>query len=162
VNWIQKTHHKQENQVSCVPASLAMVLSVYGIQISQSELRGQMGITPRGTQISDEALDNIRLSQWDLQHQLQYDCTLDDLKTDIANGNPPIVVIRSSYLPHAEDDLLHAVVAIGVDEQQIYLNDPLREETTPVQMRLDLFMEAWEWNYYCAVRIKPSSTAESA
>ena len=161
MNWIQKTHHKQEDRVSCVPASLAMVLSAYGIHVSQSELKGDMGITPRGTQISDDALDKIRLEQWGLQHQLQYECTLDDLNTDIANGNPPIVVIRSSYLPHAEEDLLHAVVVIGADEAQIYLNDPLREDALPVQMERSLFMEAWEWNNYCVVRIQPSTKGES-
>ena len=93
MNFIQKAHFKQEDEVSCVPTSLAMVLSVY---------------------------------------------------------------IISLFLPHSESDSLHAVVVVGLDQESVYINDPLLDASSPFKMTLSAFVEAWQWYNYCMISIVPS------
>ncbi len=81
MNFIQKAHFKQEDEVSCVPTSLAMVLSVY------------------------------------------------------------------------ESDSLHAVVVVGLDQESVYINDPLLDASSPFKMVLSAFVEAWQWYNYCMISI---------
>jgi len=140
--------------ISCVPASLAMVLSVYDVKVSQSHLKTYLGTTQNGTRI-DVTWHKIPFDRWGLQCEIKFGCVLEDLETDIANGIPSIAVILSAFLPHSVRDGLHAVVVTGIDEEYIYLNEPLTTDPTPVRLRKSVFIEAWEWYNNCAIRVKP-------
>ena len=144
MNFIEKTHFKQEDEVSCVPTSLAMVLSVYDKEVSQSELKNSMGITESGTQV-EVVWEKLPFERWQLQYNQRFGCSLEDLENELAKGVPPIVFIISSFLPHSEKDFLHAVVVVGIDKESVYINDSLLEESSPFKMARSAFQAAWQW-----------------
>jgi len=155
MNFIKKAHFKQEDEVSCVPASLAMVLSAYDKEISQSELKNYMGTTESGTQV-EVVWERLPFERWGLQYHQRFGCSLEDLENELAEGVPPIVFIISSFLPHSEKDFLHAVVVVGLDRESVSINDPLLEESSPFQMGSSAFQEAWQWYNYCMISVVPS------
>ena len=87
MNFIEKTHFKQEDEVSCVPTSLAMVLSVYDKEVSQSELKNSMGITESGTQV-EVVWEKLPFERWQLQYNQRFGCSLEDLENELAKGVP--------------------------------------------------------------------------
>jgi uncharacterized protein YvpB len=154
MNFIKKTHHQQEDNTACVPAALAMVLSVYGKEISQSELREYIGVTPGGTQI-EVTWSRVPFEKWGLECDIKFGATLEDMKNSLEAGAPVIAIILSLYLPHSTEDYLHALVLIGMDEKYLYINDPLTDGQQTVRMAYDTFLEAWEWYNRCAIIIQP-------
>lgn len=154
MNFIKKTHHQQEDNTSCVPASLAMVLSAYGKEISPSEIREYLGVTPGGTQI-EVTWSRIPFETWGLECDITFDTTLSDIKKRLDAGAPVIAIILSLYLPHSTADYLPALVLIGMDEKYLYINDPLTDGQQTVRMAHETFLEAWEWYNRCAIIIQP-------
>ena len=155
MNFIEKAHFKQADEVSCVPASLAMVLSVYDKEVSQAELKDYMGTTESGIQV-EVAWESLPFERWNLQYYQRLGCSLEDLENELAKGVPPIVFIVSSFLPHSEGDFLHAVVVVGLNRESIYINDPLLEESSPFEMELSIFQAAWQWYNYCMISVFPA------
>ena len=49
--YIEKPHHKQETNFSCVPACLKMILDFFGTTFSESDLRLTLKTKPFGTHL---------------------------------------------------------------------------------------------------------------
>ena len=154
MNLIQKKHHQQEDDRSCVFASLAMVWSAYGKEVSQSEFRDYMGATQRGTQI-DVTWNRIPFEKWDLECEIKFDAKLEERQASLNAGVPVIAIVRSVLLPYSDRDFLHAIVIVGIDQEYVYINDPLTDGQVPIRMSQDTFLQAWEWYARCAIIIKP-------
>ena len=69
----------------------------------------------------------------------------------MADGQPCIVFVRTGDLPYWSYATSHAVVVVGIDDDNVYLNDPYFEKA-PQRVSHDEFLLAWsEFDYTYAV-----------
>ena len=83
---------------------------------------------------------------------------ISDLRTQLAQGNPPIVFVQASELPHWQDCISqHAIVVVGLDEQTVQILDPA-DDPSPIPVPIGDFLLAWsELDYIRAVLVRPNS-----
>src|SRR6266446_7884128 len=127
--------HKQETRYSCVPACLRMVLGSFAVDLSESALRIRCDCTPYGTDAL-MAVDAART----LGFTRTVKCTLalEALKTLMTDGYCPIVFVDLYPIDGVAD--IHAMVVIGMSEQEIVVLDPLQGER---RLLIDVFTAAW-------------------
>lgn len=66
----------------------------------------------------------------------------DELLQHLLAGHPCIVFVRTGQLPYRSDNINHAVVVVGMDEQNIYVNGPESAEA-PIRVSRGDFDLAW-------------------
>jgi predicted double-glycine peptidase len=116
---------KQPTNSSSGPTSLQAVLAYYGTDTSISQLINMTNSTENGT-----VPDNIAQAATELgfNAQVQENLTLQDLQNNLNQGTPIIILCQAwgnnstSYTNETEDS--HYMVVIGMDEKNIYLEDP--------------------------------------
>ena len=126
-----------------------MVLEFFGYTTSEAKLASRLGTQPFGT----PAPNLYRLEK--IGFEVTYESvTLITLRTNLEAGFPCLVFVRTGDLPHWNEDTAHVMVAIGADDEAIYVNDPAFD-TAPQTIPLDYFLLAWsEFDHRCAV-IRP-------
>jgi len=81
-----------------------------------------------------------------------------DLRTQPAQGNPPIVFVQAGELPHWQGCVSqHAIVVVGLDEQTVQILDPAADPS-PIPVPIGDFLLAWselDYIYAVLVRSKP-------
>lgn len=138
--------YKQETAYSCVPACLRMVLSGFGIDIPESELRVLCDSTIIGTDAL-KAVDAAR--QLGFTGSAKYTLTLEELQAVVASGHYPIIFV--SLFPIDASSDIHAVVVVEVTAHSVLMLDPLQgERRIPVQV----FSAAWAMGYNLAILIE--------
>jgi len=68
---------------------------------------------------------------------------MDDLATYLARGVPCIAFVHTVHLSYWPEATRHAVVVVGVDKRQVYLNDPFFDAVPQVVSLLE-FQLAWD------------------
>lgn len=138
-------HYKQGHSGSCLPASARMVLEFLGYITSEADLAYRLGTQPFGT----PAPNLRRLEQ--LGFVVTYETvTLAALQGSLEAGLPCLVFVRTGDLPYWTEDTSHVMVAVGINDETIYVNDPAFD-TAPQAIPLDYFLLAWsEFDYRCA------------
>ena len=139
---IEKTHYPQESEYGCIPASIRMVFSAFekglGERYTELSLINLLGTSQRGS-----LLENLmRISKLGFQVEVVSSNLSELLAYLQAEKKPVIVVVYAQYIPYLNSDSLHAVVVVRLDAQNIYFNDPLREEY-PMILSHDEFQRAW-------------------
>jgi ABC-type bacteriocin/lantibiotic exporter with double-glycine peptidase domain len=141
-------HQRQQSDGDCLAACAAMLLAHLGHRIDYPHLLQLLNIQPYGAPAG-----NIRrLSQ--LKLNVTYSQTdLAGLETMLEQGQPVIVFVRTSELPHWTYATDHALVVVGYDDRQVYVNDPDRDEgEMPITIPRGDFELAWlERDYYYAL-----------
>ncbi len=142
-------HYKQEFHHSCIPASARMVLTFFGRQHTEAELRTLMRTNPNGTPVR-------RLTELT---RLGFD--VDFVTTDIAglttylnSGLPPIALLVTAALPYWSESCYHVAVVVGVDDSCVYLNDPYFD-SAPQQVSHADFLLAWLPNAGTVAIVRP-------
>ncbi len=80
--------------------------------------------------------------------------TLPMLRSQLEQGQPLIALVRTIFLDYWGDDLAHAVVVVGFDDEGLLLNDPAFD-IAPQRASVNGFLAAWcEFDYLCASIIK--------
>jgi ABC-type bacteriocin/lantibiotic exporter with double-glycine peptidase domain len=126
-----------------------MVLGYWGIQSTEVDLARQLGTTSMGTPGSRL----VRLSSPTMQVFFG-PFTLTMLKRHLEQRQPVIALVRTMFLDYWHDDLAHAVVVVGSDDDGLLLNDPAFD-VAPQRASIDGFLAAWcEFDYLCASIIK--------
>lgn len=108
------------------PTSLEAVLAYYGTDVTLNTLINQTNTTENGTQpenIAQAARGN------GFSAGVKENMTLKDLQDNINNGTPTIVLIQAWKNNTTGNwtnttDYNHYVVVVGMDDQNIYLEDP--------------------------------------
>ncbi|MFA6422852.1 MAG: C39 family peptidase [Patescibacteria group bacterium] len=71
---------------------------------------------------------SVAEKKWGIKASLKYDITLDDIKNEIAKGNPVLLPTNGQKLQNPNykqpGPVYHFLVAIGYNEKQIITNDP--------------------------------------
>ena len=138
-------HHKQSHIGACLPACAWMVLAYLGYSTSEVELARRLGTQPYGT----PAPNLQRLES--LGFLVTYESvTLTTLRANLAAGIPCLVFVRTGDLPYWNENTSHVLVAIGMDDETLHVNDPAFDDA-PKTIPLDYFLLAWsEFDHRCA------------
>ena len=140
------SHRIQHQQADCLAACAAMVLDLVQLPIEYEQLLRLLGIRYYGAAFSNlrnlEAVGvSVTIARYDV----------DDLKSHLESGLPVIVALNTWPLPYWEDDTAHAVIVIGLEENDVLLNDPALEQA-PQVVPLDTFLMGWlEQDCRCGV-----------
>lgn len=130
---------RQRQQADCLVACAAMVLDYLGIDTTYEWLLRLLGTAEPGTPFSNLE----RLCTLNLFVRCEYYGTLTLLEEYLDLGLPVVVAVEAWALPHWKHvETHHAVVVVGVDEENIYLNDPFFAEF-PLSAPIDHFLGAW-------------------
>lgn len=115
------SHWKQRRQADCLVACAAMVLEYLQVPASYDRLTRLLRTMPIGTffrnlRYLEAALGlSVTVGYGDLQI----------LETHLETGLPIIVSVNTKMLSYWNNqETIHALVVIGMDEEQIYVNDP--------------------------------------
>jgi ABC-type bacteriocin/lantibiotic exporter with double-glycine peptidase domain len=149
-------HSRQETETGCLAACAQMVLNYLGIQRSQDELARQMRSTPHVGTVGRNIL-NLQSSELRVVYTQS---TLEHLRAWLAQEVPVIALVQTAELPYWDKvEARHAVVVVGLDEDNVYLLDPARDPGVVTVSRGD-FVLAWEeWmDGRCAVIHRASLT----
>jgi len=130
-------HVRQRKDADCLAACAAMCLAYIGVNINYTRLLKLLKVMPYGT-------PGHNLKYLASKHiQVSYrEGNLDELKTLLEDNLPCITLVRTSDLPHWHYTTDHAIVAIGFDEDAVYVNDPAFE-AHPLKVPLAKFELAW-------------------
>ena len=149
--YIQKKHHKQETNFSCVPACLKMMLDFFGINLPESNLILTLKTKPYGTHIIN--ILNINNEKYEIYSAIEF-WSLDELLAYLKkNRTPCIVPVWTDFLDYWDSECLHSVVVHGYDEKNILINDPFFEKKEFV-VPIDDFINAWQINDGLAIIFK--------
>ncbi|MCI0394252.1 MAG: C39 family peptidase [Chloroflexi bacterium] len=123
-----------------------MVLAFWNHDTTEAELVQLLGTRPFGT----PAPHIHRLAQ--LGFAVAYESgTLAHIRAYLNSGIPCLLFVQTGDLPYWQENTAHVVVAIGIDEQTIFVNDPAFENA-PQTIPLDHFLLAWsEFDHRYAV-----------
>lgn len=117
-----------------------MALERFDIRRRQAELGRLLGLVPGA---GASALNVVRLDSLRVSVELCYSFDPEELRTAIRREDVVVIVfVRSGQLPTHFDDVPHAVVVTGVEDDLASLNDPAFD--APTEIRWDDLVLAWD------------------
>lgn len=131
--------HTQLDDGYCLPACVQMVLDYLGLSVTQGRLARQIELRePLGAPASN--VTRLRSDELDVVFASG---TLDDLRSHLARGDPPIAFVQAHELPHWRGCISqHAVVVVGIADQTTHILDPAGE-AGPTPVLTGDFVLAW-------------------
>lgn len=126
----------QEHPASCVAACVRMVLTVFGQERSEVEIRQILGNPRSGVTLraaTEKLIAAGALAQW---HD---DWGMDDLRDSLRDGDFPIAGVERRFFGHPSAS--HAVVITGIKNAMVEMLDPLIEQVQITQIQT--FTQAW-------------------
>ncbi len=135
--WLKLPHYPQSHEGLCLPACARMVLATWERNTTEQALSELLGSTPMGTPSSRIQ----RLSLWGYQ-VIYRTATLAELKSWLTQGIPIIAFVRTQFLTYWHEDTPHAVVIVGIGDNEVYLHDPAFTVAPQITL-LDGFLAAW-------------------
>lgn len=139
-------HHQQIERAGCLAACAQMALQHIGVNQSQAQLNQLFGLTPAG--VPSSRIQRLSQLGVDVAYMSGNEAAL---KAAIDRGIPPIIFVDTGELPYWYIRLRHAVIVVGYDEAQVYLNDP-DQPKAPVTVSWGDLMLAWsEFDYRYAL-----------
>lgn len=120
---LRVTHRQQQYPADCLAACAAMTLNYlgqsidYGRLIRLLQINLTIGAPFRHLTLLDRLDVKVKLMQG----------TLADLDNWLEQNVPPIVFFATRELPYWTEDVFHAAVLVGLDNHQIFLDDPAFE-----------------------------------
>ncbi|PIU91614.1 MAG: hypothetical protein COW33_05925 [Anaerolineae bacterium CG17_big_fil_post_rev_8_21_14_2_50_57_27] len=151
---IHLPHHQQEHSASCLPACLVMVLSHWGSNLAEADVRRVLGTKPySGTHaISLLRLSELGFEAWPL------DGNVTELQRRVGEGVPVIVFLWTGSLRYWSDsngvDYMHTVVVVGWTEMAVWVHDPVLP-SGPTEIEWDEFIEAWGFSRQMMAVVQP-------
>ena len=132
------SHQQQQQQSDCLAASASMVLEYLHIRVDYKRLIRLLRVGPIGTAFGNLA-ELRRLGVTVLIES----GTSADVRRFLASGLPVIVFLDTAELAYWKyEHTDHAAVVIGIDEQNVRLNDPEFREA-PQVCSIGEFKLAW-------------------
>jgi len=130
---------QQEQDYSCVPACLRIVLRHLGADFSEMEIGEVSKTTELGTD-HDEAAQGILSLGFNVL-KLE-NAKFDNIKSCIRRSRPVVVIVSVKHLPYGGQSGTHAVVVNGFETNLVSFIDPARGEE--IEIDLDTFLRAWQ------------------
>ena len=130
-------HFEQSRDGACLPACARMVLAYWGQSVTESRLARILNTKTFGTPISNTTR-LIRLG-FVVEH---YSLELDQLYAYLSTGIPVIARVWTGLLTYWTVPTSHVVVVVGIDDANVYVNDP-SFAVHPQCVALNSFLAAW-------------------
>jgi ABC-type bacteriocin/lantibiotic exporter with double-glycine peptidase domain len=145
-NLLNVPHYEQERASSCLPACVRMVLAFWQHFTSESKLANLLGTQSFGT----PAPNIRRLEQSGFL--ITYESgALSIIESHLDKNIPSLVFVQTGDLPYWDENTAHVIVAIGMNETTIFVNDPAFKDA-PQAIPIDDFLLAWsEFDYRYAL-----------
>lgn len=137
---IHLRHFLQEENKSCVPASVRMVLDALGIERSELEIGAALSSEKEGTSVLN--IELLPQTGWGVTVWTG-EMSPTKLKEYLDEGVPVIVAVWTDALPYWRIEHPHALVVVGYDEELIYLHDA-KFPDAPKTVSWANFLSAWE------------------
>jgi len=141
----------QEEDYSCVPACIRMVLLHLGYDYAESQICEVCETSDRGTGQNQAVagIEKLGFTVSKLKNE-----PFDLLKQFLAVGKPVIVLLDVHQLPYSKSNAgLHAVAVNGFDGHYISYIDPARAEE--IEIPVETFLRAWQECGSLGLVIKP-------
>lgn len=145
--WLPVSLVRQRRQADCLVACAKMVFDYLLLPASYEWIRLTLGTTESGTPFS--RLQRLQPRAVTVIHD---EGNLSALQLYLELGLPIIVDVRTWTLHHwrqrtdiaeEERDTEHAIVVIGADDDNVYVNDP-DFAYAPIALGHDEFLAAWQ------------------
>jgi ABC-type bacteriocin/lantibiotic exporter with double-glycine peptidase domain len=117
--WLNVSHVPQTAESDCLVACVSMVLDYLG----QSQPYDRITQILQTRWFGTPARNILFLDKLGLKIVLE-EQGLDEITTALEQGYPVIAFVNTAELPYWMEQTDHAVVVVGVDEREVYLNDP--------------------------------------
>ena len=138
-NLLSVPFKPQSAEGYCLPACAEMVLTFYGIRVTQEQLARLFETQPpMGTPFPRI----MRLEKRGVAVEIGKYGDWDQLFRTLTAGKPCIVAVDLLFMPYAQLDSRHVVVVIGCDADTAFVLDPA-ESAEPIQVTKDGFIAAW-------------------
>ena len=139
---VQKKHYPQKAKNACVPAALRMVLSSFSPELGEKYSEENL-LSFLGTAETGSVLENLyRLEELGFRVEVA-PSNLTEIHLYLTSIKKPLIaVVYTEYLPYLAASSLHAVVIVGIDEQNVFLNAPLLDGA-PIVISVEEFQRAW-------------------
>ena len=135
--WLPISHYQQRWPADCLAACAAILLDYWQQPTEYDTLLKILRIGSAGAPFRNlQYLEALGVSVFIEQGSLA------TLRTLLAQELPPIVFVSTQELSYWTDAAQHAVVVAGIDDKQVYLNDPAFPDA-PQTITIDEFMLAW-------------------
>lgn len=129
----------------CGPATLAMVLNYWGMNITPDDIAKEIfSKAARGTL----NIDTVLFAQRKGLTSIQYKGNLDDLKNNIDSGNPVIVLVDYGFSLYEKN---HFMVIVGYNEHGVIVNSGRNKEKF---INEEDFLKTWGKTNYWTLLIK--------
>jgi len=135
--WQKAPHFQQSTEGRCLEACVCMLLA----HLESPVLESKVSELFEATEIGTPASRVLRLKKWGYR-VIYRSAALAELGGWLVEGISPIVFVHTQFLDYWTENSPHAVVLVGMDENDIYLNDPAFA-TAPQLCSLDGFIAAW-------------------
>lgn len=137
------SHRQQRRHSDCLAACAAMILDYLHVPAKYSQRLSLLRIQAFGTSFSSlHNLEALGLSVHIAEGRIER------LREHLESGLPSVAFVETGQLLSYWDERTnHAVVVVGMEENQIYLNDP-EFESAPQSISIDEFLLAWEEKDY--------------
>lgn len=132
-------HFPQEADAGCLAACVQMISTFLETPILQKKLNQLFELTSLGVPLSRLT----RLGRYGLRVNIHHFSDLEDLQRSVDNDNPPIIFVRTHQLSYWQEDTQHALLLIGYDDTNLFINDPAFPDA-PKQIDVDELMLAWD------------------
>lgn len=114
-----------------------MVLEFLGYSFSEAELVQRLGTKSFGTPAPNlRRLEKIGFSV------IYESGALSTIQAHVQKGSPCLTFVQTGDLPYWDENTAHVIVVIGIDDDNIYVNDPAFD-MAPQIISLDYFLLAW-------------------
>ncbi len=149
---INKPHHRQEHEASCLPACAKMLLTFLGNMVEENALRDLLTTDEYGTSALNILMLNASLPGTKAELHIWL---LSDLINYLEDKQQPcIVAVGTTALPYwNEADHSHAVVVCGFDEENLFINDPYFDDEEFI-VPSEAFLAAWSEAKNIAITIE--------
>ncbi|MBI4746719.1 MAG: C39 family peptidase [Deltaproteobacteria bacterium] len=145
-------YFRQENETHCGVACIRMVLSFYGLGVSEFELADECETGWLGNTCGELVQGVIK---YDFEAKELENVTHDYLVSLIESNSPLIVLLDPAVLYGGIEGFGHFVVITGCEGNRIWYNDP--DLDRDLMRDADEFFRAWESFSFKGVRIWKST-----
>ncbi len=129
--------YRQEQEATCIPAAIRMVLAYLGDERPEAEIARVCGTTAAGTIFADavRGIESLGYAAFAFEG-----ASLDLLIEVVHRGLPVITPIQAAILPHAAGGV-HAIVIYGFEGDALLCIDP--HLGSSVRVPVPLFLIGW-------------------
>lgn len=137
MSLLNVSHRNQSQPSDCLAACAAMVLDYIGVRANYDALLSRLRITEFGA-----SFHNLAFLEYLGVRVLVERGDIETLRRHLSRNVPPIAFVKTAELSYWDEANNHAVVVVGIEGNQIFLDDPAFSQA-PQSTSLDEFMLAW-------------------